>query len=40
MPSDNESWLINEGGHVIAKEAKVGSNGLTPWETLVNAVPR
>src|SRR5215510_13750161 len=38
MASDNESWIVEEGGRVIHKRAEVGSDDLVPWESLVYAL--
>ena len=34
-PSDNETWVIEEGARVIEKKARCGLENLTPWERLV-----
>jgi len=36
MPTDNKSWLLQEGARVIQKKA--GGNSLDPWESLVYAL--
>ncbi len=34
-PTDNESWVIEEGDRVIRKKASLGMEKLTTWERLV-----
>jgi len=38
MPSKNESWLIEEGDRIIQKQVAVGTECLTLWEALVDAL--
>jgi len=35
VPSENETWVIEEGDRVIHKEARSGHVSITPWERLV-----
>lgn len=35
---DNETWVVEEGGRIVQKQAKVGLDGLTEWERLVYAL--
>src|SRR5262245_20892453 len=37
-PSENETWVIEEGGRVIEKEAARGRDSLNPWEKLVHCL--
>lgn len=32
---NNETWVVEEGGRIIEKKARVGIDGLTDWERLV-----
>ena len=34
-PSENETWVIEEGDRIIRKEAASGETSLSPWERLV-----
>jgi len=35
VPTDNETWVIENGETVIRKKARDGIKCLSPWETLV-----
>jgi hypothetical protein len=35
IPTDNETWVIEEGDKVIQRKARSGLACLTPWEILV-----
>jgi hypothetical protein len=35
VPSENESWVVERGGDIVEKEARVGAGGLSDWERLV-----
>jgi len=34
----NETWIIEEGDRIIRKQAELGPDRLSPWETLVYAL--
>jgi hypothetical protein len=38
MPTDNKSWVVEEGDRVIGKRAALGAGSLAPWEALVYAL--
>lgn len=35
FPSDNENWIVEEGGIVVEKKVRSGLECLAPWERLV-----